>query len=251
MAIKSYLKAIGLEEKEIKTYITSLELKEASLAQISKKVSLPRSTVQYLLGKLKKRGLLEIVAKDTKHLYIANPPREVLTLLKNKQNKLNEQILKFEESLPELNQIYSTSLFQPRTRFFQGEEIRKIYEEILDSPIDETLFIGSMEKTADAVGKKYLQNWMKRRAQLKIKTKAIRTRSGEMPDPIISASRQGLLRTMRLAPEGFESPSHIIIYGDNVAIITTSNENFGLVITSREYAITMKNIFKEVWKNSK
>lgn len=250
MNVENQLKKLNLSQLEIRTYLSCLENGESNLAAIAEKLSEPRSSLKYVLEKLHKIGLIEIVKKNTSHLYIAYPPRTILTLLKNRKNDIEQQIDAFESSLPQLNQIYSSSTTTPIVRYFKGNEVKKIYEEILESPIDETLFIGEMDKTAEVVGLNYLKNWMKRRSELKIKTRAIRVKKGEFKDTIVNSSEKKYLRSVRIAPDNFESPNHIIIYGNNVASITTAKENFGFVITSRDYATTMKNLFKEVWKNS-
>ncbi len=250
MDIEQQLQALELKPQEIKIYLECLEKGESKLAQICKDLKIPRSTAKYSLEKLQKQGLLNIVQKNSSQLYVALPPKNIISTLKSQKEKIDEQIEIIQSTLPQLNQIYSSSSHEPKVRYFKDKEIKMIYEEILDSPIDETLFIGEMDKTAEVVGLNYLKSWMKRRSELKIKTRAIRVQKGEFSDPVVNSDSKKYLRSVRLAPENFESPNHIIIYGNNVATISTTKENFGFVITSKEYAITMKNLFKEVWKNS-
>lgn len=249
MQIKEALKKLDFSDKEIEVYLANLDLGESTIFPIARRADIARTTTQYILECLEKRGLVRIIPKK-RHVYLPVHPRTILTMLKQKQEKMAEEVDLFKNALPELERIYNVSPFRPQVRIFQGEHIRQIYEEILDSPIEETLFIGEMNKVAEAVGHAYLQKWMKSRAEMQIKTRAIRVGAGEIEDKIFN-EKSGYLRSVRLAPEGFESPSHIIIYGDNVAIITTTKENFGVVITSRDYAKTMANCFREAWKNSK
>ncbi len=249
MEIENTLKLLDLSDKEVIIYQICLELGEVSLAEIAKRAQMPRTTVEYILEQLDKKGLIQSVLKGARRHFVPYAPKTVLGLLKQKETEFHLQVDEFQNSIPELNRLYKAFSLQPRIRVFEGEEIRNIYEEILDASIEETWFIGDMSKTADAVGEKYLTSWMKRRVKRHIGTKAIRVGAGEFENEVVNA-KEGYLRSVRLAPEGFESPSHIIIYGDNVAIITTSKESFGTVITSREYATTMKNCFMEVWKNS-
>lgn len=250
MNIEQQLEALELKPQETKIYLKCLEKGESKLSQICKELKMARSTVKYSLEKLQKQGLLNIVQKNSSQLYVALPPKNIISTLRSRKEKIDEQIENVQDFLPQLNQIYSSSSHEPKMRYFKDKEIKMIYEEILDSPIDETLFIGEMDKTAEIVGLNYLKSWMKRRSELKIKTRAIRVRKGELLDSVISSDSKKYLRSVRLAPENFESPNHIIIYGNNVATISTTKENFGFVITSKEYATTMKNLFKEVWKNS-
>ncbi|MEI6499316.1 MAG: helix-turn-helix domain-containing protein [bacterium] len=246
MEINTYLENLGLSDKEIKIYLALLELGESSIVSIRQKVKLPRTTVFHLLGKLKERGLIEITETSTRSIYIPYPPRKLVSILNSQANKLKEQADNLRDRLPELNQLFGSASFMPKVRFFVGEDIREVYEEVLESPIDELLFVGETDKVADILGQRFFKNWVNRKVEKKIWTKSIRVSGSEDPffDP-----KEGL-RKARFTPESFKSPAHIYIYHNSVAIITTSKENFAVVITSREYAETMKHWFTELWKVS-
>lgn len=249
MDITTNLKELGFSERETKVYLSSLQLGESGVYAVAEKADLPRMTTQYILTKLKERGLVEIVSKGSRRVYIPYPPRKVLTLLKHQREKLDEEIVTFEESLPELNRLLSSSVFEPKVRFFRGqEEIRQIYEEILTSFINEAWYVGPTAKINEILGESYMRRWVRRRKETGIKSKAIRVREDEVKEDIFTSEKY--LRSVRYAPEGFTSPGHVLIYGDNVGLITTPQENFGLVTTSREYAEIMRSWFKELWKVS-
>jgi sugar-specific transcriptional regulator TrmB len=250
MDIKSYLKQLNLTENEIAVYLALLELGESKIIPITKKVALPRTTVYHILEKLRDKKLIEIIQTTTRRIYAPYPPRNILTLLKHKRAKIDEEIDTLERSLPELNRLYEISPFQPKVRFFPGKEIRQIYDEILEAGVDESWYVGETNKIVKALGEKYLQRWIKRRVKMGIRSKSIRVGKEESQEPIFSGKKE-FLREIKYAPEDFKCPTHILIYGDNVAIITTGEENFGVVITSREFAESMRNWFKQLWKISK
>jgi len=245
-----HLKALDLSEKEVDAYLASLEQGEGGIVPIARKLTVPRNTAAYIMEKLQEKHLVNILHKGTRRIYAAVPPRTIVTLLRNKRARLDEQIDSLQSSLPQLNQIFNLTPFQPKVRFFRGqEEIRTIYEEMLEAPIDRMWYVGEQDKITDILGERYLKSWLKRRVEKHIKTITIRVRSGEVDDPAFTGAKD-YLRSIRFAPDDFESPGHITIYGDNVAIITTSKENFGIVITSREYATIMKSWFNQLWKVS-
>lgn len=249
MNTESFLKALDLNEKESATYLALLELGESTIVPLAKKTCIIRTTLLYVLDKLKEKGLIEIVQHPTHRRYAPLPPRHLLTLIKQKEAKLDEQAKLIEQYLPDLNRLYSTTPFQPRIRVYQGAELREIYEEMITLPIDEVLYVGSTTEIVGAVGDNFMRDWIKRRATKGIHSKAIRIRSGEQEAPEY-IGEQTLLRTIRYAPDGLESPAVIYIYGDNVAVITTATESFGVVTTSRDYAVSMRGWFKQLWKIS-
>ena len=249
MDLKPLLTELGLNEKEIRAYLACLELGESAIMPIVHKTGLVRTSLIYILEKLRERGLLEIVQHQTHRRYLPLPPRKLLTLIQQQESKLKEQAHKLEHSLPELNRLYASTPFQPRIRVFKDLELRELYEDMTNSPINQICYVGDTTNIADPVGDRFLRNWIRRRAAKGIHSKAIRIKSGERDVPEYVA-RQELLRTVRYAPDGFESPAVIYIYGDNVAVVTTAKESFGVVTTSREYAKSMQNWFDELWKIS-
>jgi len=250
MEIKEFLRQFGLTDKELKVYLALLEIGESALLPIARRAEMPAMSVKYILEKLRDRDFLTIVKKNTRYLYIPYSTQKLLSILRKKRETIDQEITRFEEALPELNRHLSFGVFAPKVRFFGHYEIRKIYEEILEAPIDEILWIGDVEKIRSVVGNDYLKQWIRRRIAKNIKTRVIRVPEGEVDDPVYN-TKDGFMRHIYHSPKGFESPSHIIIYGDNTAIISTQKEGFGVVITSREYATTMKSCFRELLKNSK
>jgi sugar-specific transcriptional regulator TrmB len=246
LQIRENLEALGLTEHEIAIYLASLELGESSIIPIKKRIGLPRTTVFRLLEQLKAQGIIEIIETPTRRLYVPYPPRKIVTLLNNQAEKFKEKAENLQNILPELNKLYSASPFQPKVRFFVGDEIEQIYNEILESPIEELLYIGETNKLTSILSKQFFAKWVKKKVEKNIWTRSIRVR--EQEDLFFDPRKD--LRKARFAPKGFEAPSHTYVYHNNVAILTSAKENFGVVITSHEFAATMKNTFQELWKIS-
>lgn len=251
MNIESYLKQLNLSDKEIETYLVLLELGQSQIVPITDRTRLPRTTTFHILEKLHERSLIEILENKTRRTYVARPPRTILTLLNNEEQQIQEKIATFKRTLPELDRLYKISPFQPLVRFFKGADIRLIYEEMLevDPKKDAIWYVAETNMISDAFGEDYLKRWIDRRIQKHIPSRSIRVREGEMESGT-NAPRPRDYRDLRYAPEGFRTPAHIVIYRDNVGIITTSKESFGTVITSQEYTETMRNWFEELWKVS-
>ncbi len=251
MNINEYLKKLHLSEKESETYLALLASGESSITPISKKVDLPRTTVFYILERLSDKHLIDINDAKTRRTYIARPLRTIITLLNYKKSELESVIDDFKTSLPEFDRTYHQSPFQPGVRFFNKNDIRLIYEEMLeiDPKKDEIWYVAETAKIVDTFGADYTENWIKRRIAKKIPSRSIRVKEAEIEG--INTPFEGDIREYRFAPPGFNCPAHILIYQDSVAIITTSQEAFGTVITSKEYAATMRSWFEQLWCNSK
>jgi sugar-specific transcriptional regulator TrmB len=250
MEIEQYLHNLGLSENEVKVYLACLELGETKIVPVTIEAKLPRTTVFQILDRLKERGLIEIIQKANRRIYVPYPPARILSLLKDQEEKAAEKVNEFKQIFPELNQLYSMYPFQPKVRFFAGEkELRMLYGEILEQPIDEAWFVTEWDKLAAVLGLDFLATWAKKRVKLNIKSKVLYV--GKMPDDKTFLPNKEYLRTGKLAPKDFNPQTHTLIFGDNLAYIATGQENFGVVITSREIASSMRIWFKEIWKNSR
>jgi len=247
MNIKELLENLGLSQKEITIYLACLELGESSIVSIKKKVNLPRTTVFRALEEIEEKGLIEIIETGKRRIYFPYPPKKIAQILSSKAENLKDQAENFKEMLPELNQLYAFSPFQPKVRMLVGQEIKQVYEEILASPIEEFMYLGETNKILSILSKRYLNDFVKRKVQKQIWTKSLRVVKEE--DSFFDPQKG--LRKVRYLPEGFKAPANIYIYHNNVAIITTANENFALVVTSKEYAETMKSWFNGLWKTAK
>jgi len=251
MSLTTNLEELGLSEGEIAAYLTVLDLGETALMPVAKSTAIPHTSLIYMLERLEERGLIEIIIRKSRKSYSPKPPRTIVTLLKKKRTDLEEQINTLEGSLDDLNRLYAHATFLPTVRYFRGQdEIRQAYDEILEAYVDEYWYVSEIAKIEDVLGKQFLKGWIRRRIDLKIKTKAIWVRSEAVLDEPSYLGTPQNRRTVRYAPDGFKSPAHTIIYGDTVIAITTVRENVATVITSRDFATTMKSWFKELWKVS-
>lgn len=85
------LEIIGLSEKEAKVYVAMLELGPAPILEITLKAGINRPTVYVQIESLKKRGLVSTQLKGKKHLFIAEDPHQLSTLLEKEKKLLEEK----------------------------------------------------------------------------------------------------------------------------------------------------------------
>ena len=248
--LSHYLENIGLNPKEIAVYLALLELGKANGTQVARKVEITRTSVIYLLEKLEQCNLIKIMQTKSGKEYIAEAPRKILTKLRNERDKAEESIQSFEDALPQLNQLFQKFIYEPKVKFYRGKkEIQTIYKDMLTLPIDEMLYVGSIKEIENVLGRRFMRSWVKQRIIKGTKTKAIRIKEDEKDIAHYGSSKE-YNREVRFAPNNFKSPAHVEIYGDNVAIVTTADEEIGIVISSRDIAISMKSWFNELWKVS-
>jgi len=249
MNLGNNLEILGLSSREITVYTACLELGMSPIMPIVKKSGIPRSSLSYILEQLQKRNFIEIVSKSSRRLYVATTPRSIVSGLKEEIEASKKRLDSFESILPELNQLFRSNPFQPTVRLFRGAEIRECYSELLENASDEIWNIGETTAIFEVLGTRFWHNWSQKRESRSIKAKAIRVKDA-VNETADAFAKNTKFRTIRYAPQGFSCPAHIVICGQSVAIITTTRESFAVMITSHDYAATMKSWFRELWRIS-
>lgn len=243
METEKQLQSLGLSEKEAKLYLNALELGTFSVMSIANKSGLKRPTCYLILEELVKKGLVSIVPKAKKTVYIAESP-DVLIRQAEKNASLAKKLA------PQLYEIFNTDKKQPIIKYYSGQKgVHNIYEDILKSNIREYYYIGSGEELIKMAGKDFIDDWIKKRIEKGIKTYSIRMRKTEVSEKIYQETKEAF-REIRYSPTDIYIPDTILIYGEKVAIISTRKDNFGFVIESDEFVKTMSGLFKALWQIS-
>lgn len=95
MQIQKVIEHLGFTGKEAKVYLAALHLGESHISDIAVKVKLPRSSVQVIVDKLYKEGLMNFFVMKRYKYWVAENPEKLLSNL-HKREKL------IQEALPEL-----------------------------------------------------------------------------------------------------------------------------------------------------
>lgn len=245
MNLQQVLQEFGLSERQAKVYLAVLGLGEASVSQIAEKAQIERTGTYYVLESLKLNGLISRFQKIKTDRYVAADPKEILNISKKKEKLI-------EEFLPEFKAFQGLAGAKPHVRLYEGiEGIKAVWQKTLEKKNTGILSFSGYrlaEETALFYGKEYLE-WglkhIKDRADRKIFTRVI-TEDSEQ-----ARRRQKLdeeeYRQMRMVPkEKFLFRNEINILDDWVAV-TSYKELMALVIESKEFTETMKNIFELCW----
>ncbi|MDD2807647.1 MAG: helix-turn-helix domain-containing protein [Patescibacteria group bacterium] len=237
MQLETILKQYGLNQKQAKVYLATLELGSASVSKIAEKANLPRSTTYITLENLQEKGLASSFKKKSIKWFSAQDPKTVIDLAKQKLKLI-------EESLPQFLAIYATATAKPDVRFYQGNEgVHLILEEIL-AEAKELLSFSSTADLFKAI--EDYPNFVKRRVEHKISVRVIAR------DSDIARERkktgQSQLRQMKLMPADFPHHGTIYIWANKVAILSFGYKTSSLVIESEEMMLVQKSMFEMIWE---
>jgi len=248
----------GLDKNEAHIYSYLLKNDGGTASEIASSTKINRSTVYKTLLRLSVKGVVGETKKGKKQYYFPENPNS-LGRYKNSQTKnLQRQTSYIEEMMPQLQDLYTSNKQTTRTLFYEGDDIKKIYDDHISYTNYEMLVIADLsilEKFSP--GQSYWKDYVKQKVKNKIKTR------GFIPDicGVDAITQQNYERVPKLfqplakkLPEKFFSfKGEYIIYGDDrVSIINLKEgQTSGVIIIDKMFNQMMRNFFELVWQSQK
>lgn len=232
------LEQVGLNDREVKIYLATLELGESTVLPIAQKSGIKRTYCYDILDDLIKKDLVSYYEKNGRRRYVASDPKSIKKLIR-------DRLANFESILPELSALYKPNKEKPAVRFFEGaEEIKKIYDDLLNAP--DFAAYGNFEKITQYYPEfpVYAEKQFKR----KIPVRDITFRTPENEQLKARYVEHG--HELRFLPQNMVFETDNIIYGDKVAMISYGETVHGLVVESKAIAATQRVLFEQLWKIS-
>src|SRR4051812_16749770 len=80
--LQQALQAFNFSDKEAVIYLATLELGKGTASQIGRKAQINRSTTYVILDILINKGLVNMLGKEPKQEYVAEPPTKLVQLMR-------------------------------------------------------------------------------------------------------------------------------------------------------------------------
>ena len=240
MKIEELLKSSGFLDKEVTIYLTILELGRGTVAEISRKAGINRSTGYVILDSLASKMLVSVSGKEPKQEYVAESPEKLAEYMNAQAEKQKNLAKDVNELLPELISLHKVG-DRPRVRFYEGlAGLEHVYEDTLTSKED--IYSTSDYEEMHTTLPKYFDTYYQRRVKKGI---FIHTFVADTPlAHIRKANDNKEARETFLVPKDkFPVPTDIEIYGDKV-MFASWREKLGVIIESKEIATTLRSVFK-------
>ncbi len=233
------LKAIGLKKNESEIYLYILQNGLSTPPQIARGTGIFRTNCYNILQTLKEKDIVEEQKRGSRRVYIARDP-ESLKL------SLERRIEAVDRILPDLRSLYTTQKNKPIIRFYDGfEEVKNIYTSLTKA--ESVYSLGSTEKLRELDPKFFVQ-FVEKIEKNKVIFKDILTTSSKQYSAKILKEIRNNLHQIKFIPENYKDLStDILIWDDNIALISLDEPIFGTVITNKNLAHTFKTILSIIW----
>jgi sugar-specific transcriptional regulator TrmB len=240
MEISAYdaLESLGLTDKEIKVYITLLELGEGAVNSITKKSEINRVTVYPIIQKLIEKGFVSKLFKEGKSYFKAIPPKQILDILKEKSDKIKLV-------LPELEKRTNISKTSTSIELFRGRKGMYSFIERLYSGEEKQLYAyGNFDVAKKAVEYQAMHG---RKLRILKKIKLDITISPFYEDYLKEKDYKKVTR-IRFNKSLMGLNVYIIFGKRMICIFEVSKELVGILIENEELAKYHKFVFDKLWK---
>jgi sugar-specific transcriptional regulator TrmB len=241
--LEKNLQDLGLNEKEAKVYLASLELGQSTVQQISQKAGINRATAYFIIEGLMTSGLMSSFHQGKKQFFIASDPDQLEDILTRQKAEIDKRIKGLEKILPELRSYNNKANNKPVVRYYEGKEgIKTMVDEIFKSAKDVVRMAYSVDAVDGLFTTEERERWRSDRVNKNIYTKSIYT------------YKNGYLKNVpngetRKVPVGmFPITCDIAIFENIVRIASLSKRLVGVVIEDEEIAQSMKAVFDLAWE---
>ena len=153
-----------------------------------------------------------------------------------------------ERILPDLRAFHAAQKNKPKITFYDGlEQIQEIYWQSLETKNKILHAIGSTKHMSEVMPEFYTKFFEEIHKREIVLHDLLTPASGKEGLPQAQAILKGMY-TFQILPEKYKNiPTDILIWDDNIALITFQQPIFGTVLNNKLLAETFRIIFQVMW----
>jgi len=237
------LQDLGLSEKEVKVYLSLLQLGEETASRISEVSDLNRITTYTLLKSLKEKGFCSVYDKNKVQYFKPVKPEDILSLIEEKRIKVNSIIPMLKAKERQIEE-------KPETSLFEGAKgIASMLSIILNDAEKKKEVFGYGNLTISEKVIEYASlNWRKARVEKGIKIKAVVDSLKDFEAK--KDTKWQKLSQAKVNKDLAKINSYVLLTENLVGYYSLKNELTGVLIKNKEIAQKERFNFELLWKNS-
>ena len=234
---------IGLNEKEAKVYLASLELGQSTVQDISKKAGVNRATTYFVIEALMKSGLMSSFHKGKKQYFVAADPDRLVEVLEQEKTSIDKKEENLKKLLPQLQTINNKQKNRPVVKYYEGKEgLLTMIEEFTKAAQNTVNMAYSVDAINSVFSERERQRARDKRIIKGVKTKVIYT----FKNGILQNTPDGNRR--KIPFDKFPFTCDFAVYDNKVRIASLGNRLVGIVIEDKEIAESFKAILNLAWE---
>lgn len=237
------LEDIGLNEKEAKLYIASLELGQSTVQEIAKKAGVNRATSYFVIEALMEMGLMSSFTKGKKQYFLASDPEKLVEIAEQEKDKIVKRTEKIKKILPQLQSHNNKKSDKPVVRYFEGKEgIMTMASEVIKSVSGQMNIAFSEDVLNNFFTEAERKKMREQRLDKSIQAKVIYT----FKDGVLESKEKSEIR--KVSFDKYPITCDVAVYDDKVRIASFQDRVVGIIIEDKEIARTLKAIMDLAWE---
>ncbi|MFH1781501.1 MAG: helix-turn-helix domain-containing protein [Patescibacteria group bacterium] len=247
--LEKNLSYLGLNEKEIKIYISLLKTGTNKASFIARNINLPKTTVLDALNTLTKKRFISKIHKQNAYYFTAFEPDKILQLIDEEEDELKKKKGKIKNIIPLLENLQDIKSPKPQIEYLEGKQgLAEAFTDTLKVPNKNILCYATVDEQAYALPEVFPE-YFYNRVKKKISTTCLIPASKpSLAECILKDEEQ--LRKTYFIPEDKYVPIEINVYENNTAIMSFEEE-FAVIIRSKPIADSMKVMFDLAFEGAK
>lgn len=244
--LEQELISIGLNEKEAKVYLSSLELGQSTVQSIALKATINRATTYFIIDGLMQRGLISSFNKGKKQYFFAADPERLLEILEKEKEQIESKKENLQKLLPQLRSLNNKQSGRPLVRYYEGKEgISSMVEEVFREAKGTIYMAYSADAVQGIFSNKDQERWRKIRVDKSMSVKAVYTKTdgklGNIPKS----------ESLKVPFEKFPISCDFAVFNDKVRIASLKNRLTGIIIEDKEIASSFRALIDLALESAK
>jgi len=234
------LSKLGFSPSEIKIYLHLIRNGCDYANKISSETKTNRTNVYEALDRLIAKGVISFITRNKVKWYEAKSPESILSLVKEKEEKLDKTKRTLTKEIKELKKTIPPDKQSLEANIFIGKKgLRILFEEILETK--KPISIMAAELQFKQIFGPYFELWHKKRIEKRINQRSI------FPKSFREKIKERRLLEYKFVDDKFTNPTTTIIYNDNCLFIQWSKEPIAIKINNKEIVKSHLNYFNILW----
>ncbi|HQH26679.1 MAG TPA: helix-turn-helix domain-containing protein [Oligoflexia bacterium] len=247
----------GLSEKESAVYLAMLKYGSRPTSFIAEKTELNRGTAYVTLHALLAKGLVSKSIRRKVQYFSPLDPEQLVYYVEHQRSELAQTSRRLTDTLSELRQQMNPLASKPKIQFFEGRDgARAVFDCTLQAKEKTLRAFLSLGDIADLIGPEYLEDYTNRRIKRGYTLLVLRTMekdklamtSNTYARKYITSKVQH--RQVRYLSADLAFPLSMYLFDNKTAIVSSREENYGMIIESGELCEMQKKLFLLLWEQA-
>ncbi len=239
---------LGLSKKETEVFTKLLTLGAQPVSVIAKHVGMPRSSMYFVLDKLREQQLTQEFERAGITYVKCIPVAEIAGVLRQKEKAIHQTLAVLEENLPALQAMEQTLSIMPKVRFIEGSVAVSAMYDSFTREHDFAIFFSP--ESVQAIMPEYLPV-----IHNVVKESNAKAREIAVDSPLARVYQKKYhshRHQIRLLPEGRTFASDCILCKDRICMVNYGEGQVAAVeIMSENLAKTLLVVFDQAWSTLK